>query len=302
MVLLSVSVWAQTAGRGLQFDLGTEPEDDGNASYGMVQWGWSDDIASRIDVRYTSKHKTEDEIDGYGNATDVYKANTFEVSLLPAVKYFGETKNFSVSAGISYQFSKEREKAGMFDVNGLMLDEGDEGKYFTFRHDKTAHFIAPRLAFTASLPMGEHFAFGFESFLHPLYLVSLKQEAAYHSDQTTEAFDYSGDDSLFRVSSPYIFAKTTFDVFDYVRLLAQFSYQRLDFRQMDWADDGNSLEGKDDVQNMMTLRAGVELLSGKVAKARVRGGIYREITLNKSTYRGDTETESRWVISIGTEL
>ena len=293
----AVSVFAE---KGLAFDLGTEPEENGNTSYGMVQWGWTDNIASRIDLKYTNSHKTEDEVAGYGNATDVSKSNTFELSLLPVVKYFGSTNNFSLSAGFSYQFSKEKEKAGMFDVNGIMLDEGDEGKYFTYSHNKRAHFIAPRLGFTADLPFYEHFKFAFSSFVHPIYFVKLNQDICYHSDQTQ--FDYSGNDSLFKLSYPYIFTKASFDAFDYARLLAQFSYQRLDFRQMDWTEDYNSLEGKDDVQNITTFRIGLELLSGKNKKARVRGGIYRQYEWNKSSYRDNTEKESKWIISFGTEM
>ena len=188
----------------------------------------------------------------------------------------------------------------MFDVNGLMLDEGDEGKYFTMESKKSVHIFAPRLGFAARQPLAEHFVFGFESFLHPFYCVLLKQDMAYSSSQAK--FDYSGDNSLFRVSSPYISAKATLDAFDYVRFITKFSYQRLDFQQMGWADDWNSLEGKNDVQTMTTFRVGLELLSGKIAKARVRGGVYRQTEWNKSTYRGDTEKESRWIISFGTEM
>ena len=298
----SAAIYAQTAGRGLQFDLGTEPDENGNESYGMIQYGWNDKISSRIDLKYTSIHKTEYEIKGYEHATDVSKSKIFEISFLPVIKYFGEKNNFSVGAGLSYQYNNEKEKAGMVDANGLMLNKGDEGKYFTMNHNKTAHFFAPRLSFTALFPFGEHFSFNFESFLHPIYLVRLKQDMNYHADQTAEPFDFSGEDSLFRVSAPYIFTKISFDIFNYIRFLAQFSYQRLNFRQMDWTADFNRLEGKDDVQNMTTFRIGLEFLTSKNLKARVRGGIYRQIEWNNSTYRNNTETESKWIVSFGTEM
>ena len=121
-----------------------------------------------------------------------------------------------------------------------------------------------------------------------------------HSDQAV--FDYSGENDYFKISSPYIDAKATLDVFEYVRLMSRFSFQRLEFQQMDWADDWNSLEGKDDTQTITTFRAGLELLSKKGNKARVKGGIYRQMEWNKSTYRDNTESESKWVFSFGTEM
>ena len=207
-----------------------------------------------------------------------------------------------LSSGASYEFSHEKTFAGMFDVNGYMLDEGDEGKYFTMENSRTTHIVAPRVGFTATIPFAKYFKFGFESFVHPIYCLSMKQDMAYHSDQTATAFDYSGDNSYFKVSSPYIDAKATLDVFEYVRLMSRFSFQRLEFQQMDWADDWNSLEGKDDTQTITTFRAGLELLSRKGNKARVKGGIYRQLEWNKSTYRDNTESESKWVISFGTEM
>ena len=303
-IIFLVVAWCAVcvfAEKGLSFDLGTEPEENGNASYGMLQWGWTDNIASRMDIRYSTKNETSDDIAGYANVVQTTKENTFEVDLLPFVKYLGNEKNFSVSLGASYQFSREKVFAGMFDVNGYMLDEGDEGKYFTMENARTTHIIAPRVGFTAKIPFAKYFKFGFESFVHPIYCLSMKQDMSYHSDQTETAFDYSGNNSYFKVSSPYIDAKATLDMFDYVRLMSRVSFQRLDFQQMDWNDNFDGLEGKDDTQTITTFRAGVELLS-KGTKARVRGGLYREMGWNKSTYRDDTETSSRWIISFGTEM
>ncbi len=303
IILLVVGLFAIVplfAEKGLAFDLGTEPEENGNVSYGMIQYGWTDDIASRVDVRYSTTNETSDDIAGYANVVQTEKTNTFEADLLPLVKYFGAENQFSLSAGASYQFSHEKTFAGMFDVNGYMLDEGDEGKYFTMESNRNTHIFAPRVGFTAKIPLGKYFLFNFESFLHPLYAIKMKQDMAYHSDQAV--FDYSGENDYFKISSPYIDVKATLDVFEYVRLMSRFSFQRLEFQQMDWADDWNSLEGKDDTQTITTFRAGLELLSKKGNKARVKGGIYRQMEWNKSTYRDNTESESKWVISFGTEM
>lgn len=140
-MFFSVVLYAQEAEKGLSFDLGTEPEENGNVSYGMLQWGWTDNIASRMDIRYSTKNETSDDIAGYANVVQTTKENTFEADLLPIVKYLGSEKNFSVSLGASYQFSREKVFAGMFDVNGYMLDEGDEGKYFTMENSRTTHIL-----------------------------------------------------------------------------------------------------------------------------------------------------------------
>ena len=159
---------AQSSGKGISFDFGLEPEKTGNSAYGIIQYGWTDTFSSRFDLRYSVDSKTEYSVPGYGNAVDTLKTNIFEISILPYVKYFGireievptkedgnETslkilkQEFNFIAGVSYQYSYEDEFAGMFDVNGIMLNAGDEGKYFTISDEKSCHIYAPKLGFTA---------------------------------------------------------------------------------------------------------------------------------------------------------
>ena len=108
-----------------------------------------------------------------------------------------------------------------------------------------------------------------------------------------------------RFSSPYINLKAAVDVSRFFRLMSSFSYQRLDFQQMDWASDWNSLTGYDDIQTMISFRAGVELLPAVTngnRKTHLRCGVYRQINYWKSTYSETNETESKWVLNLGTEL
>ena len=315
---------AQSSGKGISFDFGLEPEKTGNSAYGIIQYGWTDTFSSRFDLRYSVDSKTEYSVPGYGNAVDTLKTNIFEISILPYVKYFGireievptkedgnETslkilkQEFSFIAGVSYQYSYEDEFAGMFDVNGIMLNAGDEGKYFTISDEKSCHIYAPKLGFTAKIPVSNYLNFNFEGFVHPFYFLVLKQNLLYHSDQTSTPFDYSGDNTVVRFSSPYINLKAAVDVSRFFRLMSSFSYQRLDFQQMDWASDWNSLTGYDDVQTMISFRAGVELLPAVTngnRKTHLRCGVYRQIDYWKSTYSETNETKSKWVLNLGTEL
>lgn len=298
------------AGTGLSFDVGTEPEQEGNVSYGMVQYGWSDEWASRADVRYGTHTDTDGDIPGYGSVVETVQEQTIEVDLLPLVRYFGRgeendagmAREFSISAGLSYQYTHRDDFAGMFDINGLMLDPVDEGRYFTMSDEKTAHIFAPRIGFTARVPLAGFCCINFEGFAHPFYYLHLVQDMSYYSAQASTPFDYSGSNSIGRFSSPYFDARLSADILGYVRLLARFTYQRLNFQQMDWAADLNSLTGYDDVQTKMCFRAGIELLSWNRISARLRAGIFREQSWNKSSYTGETEKDGKWVLSIGSEL
>ena len=287
----------------IYFDIGTEPESSASSTYGLFQYNWTRTFASNIKLKYTSATEIEDEIAGYGNAVGIDKHKEFELDLLPAIWTIpiGNKNRFSLSVGGSYQYIKENYFAGMFDVNGLMLDEGDEGKYFTVKNDKTAHIFAPRLGLDWRMPLHKNVSLNFDVYVNPIYALSLSQSMGYHSDQTELPFDYGGDNTVFRWSAPYVDAKVYADFFQFVRLVSQLSYQRLDFQQMDWASDYESLVGYDDIQSITKLRFGVELLVGKRHTARARGGVYYQNEWNASSYTGETTYKGKWVISIGTE-
>ncbi|MBO4705676.1 MAG: hypothetical protein J5647_08090 [Spirochaetaceae bacterium] len=305
LFIFQLALSAQTAGEGFTFDMGTEPEPTSNVSYVMIQYGWTDSASSRLDVRYTTGTNDEETIEGYDTASYNAKHRVFEADILPYVRYFSMDESgheFCWSVGLSIQHSKENEFAGLFDVNGLMLDPGDEGKYFTMTDEKRAFIIAPRLGFSAKIPLPHNIGLSAECFVHPFYFMSLKQNMAYHSDQTTSLFDYSGNNDVSRISSPYISVKLSLDLFSNFRLVTLCTYQHLDFQQMDWADDFNSLVGYDDKQDMFSFRCGLELLSGNAKSARIRGGVYYQIDVNKSSYLNTTTENNRWIINLGTEL
>lgn len=292
----------------IYFDIGIEPESSASSTYGLFQYNWTRTFASNIKLKYTSRMENEYDIDGYD--TDGYdtivttsKHNEFELDLLPAIYLIsiGNKNRLSLSVGGSYQYIKENYSAGMFDVNGLMLDPSDKGKYFTMKNDKTAHIFAPRFGIDWRISVHKNISLNFDMYINPMYMLYLSQSMRFHSDKTELLFDYGGDNAIFRCSSPYIDAKIYADIFQLVRLVSQISYQRLDFQQMDWASDYESLVGYDDVQSITKLRFGVELLVGSKRTARGRGGIYYQNEWNASSYTGETTYKGKWVISIGTE-
>lgn len=136
------------------FDFGAEPEASASTTYGFFQYNWSDKYSSNIKIKYSSSTETSDSIDGYASATKIDKSKSVELDLLPFVynKPFLKT-TMSFSFGISYQYIDESSFAGMFDVNGYMLEPDDKGKYFTMSNEKKAHVFAPRLGFNTKLPV-----------------------------------------------------------------------------------------------------------------------------------------------------
>ena len=285
------------------FDLGTEPEASASRTFALFQYNWSDTYSSSIKVIYSTVTETEDSYEGYGNATIVDKHKEAEVDLLPFIynyKLQNQAK-LSFSVGASYQYIIDTTFAGMFDVNGIMLDPGDEGKYFTMENEKKAHIIAPRVGVSGKLPLHKYFTLNCDLYVNPVYLFILDQNMRYHSNQTTNKFDYGGTNNLTRLSFPYIDLKIYADYFNFARIVTQVSYQRLNFQQMDWAPDYNSLIGYDDVQNITNFRVGLELLAGNIKRARVKGGIYYQNEWNTSSYTGQTTHKNKWIISIGTE-
>ena len=285
------------------FDLGTEPEASASTTFGLFQYNWNKQYSSSIKGKYITSTETDDKMEGYGNATVVDKHKEVEIDLLPFIYncLIDNKKQLSFSAGASYQYMIDTTFAGMFDVNGIMLDPGDEGKYFTMNNEKKAHIIALRVGVTGKLSVHKNFVLNCDLYINPVYLLILDQDMKYHSDQTTNKFDYGGTNSVSRVSSPYVDFKFYADCFNFSRLVTQLTYQRLDFQQMNWASDFNSLTGYDDVQNITNFRIGIELLAGKVSRARVKGGVYYQNEWNVSSYTGKTEHKDKWIICIGTE-
>ena len=130
----------------------------------------------------------------------------------------------------------------------------------------------------------------------------LNQNMRYHSNQTDENFDYSGDNSFSKISSPYYDIKISAELFNYLRVVSQFSSQTLQMQQMSWSvPDYDSLTGYDDTQKINKLRFGLEILAGNKNRSRVRGGIYYQNEWNDSSFTGVTEHKSKWVLGIGSE-
>ena len=292
-------------------DLGSEPEKAGNITYGMIQYDWTDFLANRLDLRYTTRTESIVEIEGYGNPMGSVKYRIFEMNLLPFVGCFGRNNDgriFTTSAGFSYQYSQESEIVGMFDINNLMLDEGDGGKWFTMADYKEAHFFSLRVGFTAKIPFYGNwellngFCFNFEVFINPFYYMVLGQFMAYTSDQTTVPFNYWGLNGVKRLSSPFVDMKVSLDMFDCFRVVTKLNYQRLNFQQMDWNENFDGLEGKDDVQSIFTVRVGLETLTVSEKSAKARAGVYYQHTWNTSSYLENSTNSGKWVFCIGSEF
>jgi len=285
----------------IEFDIGTEPEAEASATYGFIQYNWNDMFGSNVKVKYTNSTQTVDEIDGYKNATMVTKSNEFEIDLLPLVCKFGDYITCDFSIGGSYQYISQNVFAGMFDTNGYMLDPIDKGKYFTMKNERQGNIVAPRIGASASVPFGELFTFNLQAYSNPVYCVIMKDSMVYHSDQTENPFHYGGQVNYVNWSKPYVEARVSLDCFKFIRLVAQGSYQSINFQQLDWSDDGERLIGYDDVQTMTKARVGLELLAGSYKKSRVRGGIYYQMEWNTSTYSDITTTNNKIMIGIGSE-
>ncbi|MBQ0050451.1 MAG: hypothetical protein KBT11_00130 [Treponema sp.] len=298
----TVSIYDTVEKDKIFFDIGTEPEDSSFSTYGLFQYNWNNTYSSNFKIKYTSTTETEDEIEGFENATQVTKNKEFEFDLLPYIYNFGNEKNFSFSLGGSYQYIHEDSFAGMFDINGYMLDvDMDKGKYFTIDSLRTGHIIAPRIGVTAKFPLHKWFCVNFQAYANPIYYLILDQSVKYHSDQTKREFNYGGNDSLSKWSSPYIEAKLSADCFGFVRLVTQTTYQKLEGQQMDWIETMDGLVGFDDTQEVLKIRAGVELLAGSKKRARVRGGIYYQTEKYDSSYFDSTTRKNKFIISIGSE-
>lgn len=291
----------------LYFDIGSEPEADTSMTFGMVQYNWNDILASNIKLIYKSTTSTEDEIGHFVNPVEVTKEKEFELDFLPVIYKFGSNQQFNVSFGMSYQYLNEKMNAGMFDStdeNEMMFDPdgSDAGKYFMVDSKRTAHIIAPRIGFNAQLPVYDIINFKFEVYTNPVYLMVLNQNMRYHSNQTDENFDYSGDNSFSKISSPYYDIKISAELFNYLRVVSQFSSQTLQMQQMSWSvPDYDSLTGYDDTQKINKLRFGLEILAGNKNRSRVRGGIYYQNEWNDSSFTGVTEHKSKWILGIGSE-
>lgn len=285
----------------IEFDIGSEPDNNASATYGFFQYNWTKNFSSNIKLRYVSGNSIEDEIEGYTNSILLNKRKEFELDFLPVVVGLKCDLNLNLNAGATYQYIFEETFAGMFDTNGYMLDEIDIGKYFTMTNERSAHIFAPRIGVGIKKDINNLIGLNLKFYSNPIYFITLKQSMNYHSDQTTELFDYSGENSFSNWATPYVDIYFSIDLFKFLRCMTQFSYQKLDLQQMDWSEDYLSLSGFDDIQTIMRFRVGIELLAGNVKKARVRAGIYNQTEWNSSSYNMKNLVDNKWIIGIGSE-
>jgi len=298
------SITAQTVLDNIYFDIGTEPEASSSMTYGLFQYNWNEDFASNIKFIYSTSTETEDKLQSYVNPIIVTKNKEFELNFHPVVLGFADY--YELSLGASYQYIKEEVNAGMFDStnpNEMMFDADgeDAGKYFMQDSSRKAHIIAPRIGLKAKYPCSDNFVFNIQFYVNPFYFLTLEQSMKYHSNQTVENFNYSGNNSFSKFSTPYVDMKVFADCFQFARIVSQISYQKLKMQQMNWASDGESLKGFDDTQEITKLRFGLELLAGKKQKARVKGGVYYQKEWDKSSYLDSTTKKNKLIISVGSE-
>ena len=284
------------------FDLGIEPDVSISSTYILFKYNWNNNVSSGIKGTYSSSTETADYYEGYESTTIIDKYKEFKIdflSLIYSLEFINKIQ-ISYSIGTSYQYIFNSTFAGMFDVNGLMLDPGDEGKYFTMNNKKYAHIISPQLGVVIRIPSHKNFIVNFDLYMNPIYFFILNQEMRYYSDQKNNIFDYGGQNKLKRWSYPYLSVKFYADCFNFTRFVTQFSYQRLDFQQMDWSEDFNRLIGYDDIQKITNFRIGIELLSG--SRNRVKSGIYYQHEWNESSYSKNISQKGKWIIGIGSEI
>lgn len=287
------------------FDIGSEPFENGNKTYGTIEYAWTNIFSSSFNIIDTSSNKTDDNIDGYSDVVATNKNHTLEINTMPFIIYFGkkdyEKPTANIQAGFWYQYTKSDYFVGMFDTNGIMLDECDKGKYFTIDNDKKANIFGLKIGSSARYPFTNFFAINGNIQVSPIYFVIMNQNICYHSNQTTNVFNYSNSNKFTSFSTPYIETKIGFEFFDTIRLISIFKYQRLNLEVFDWTSGGNSLTNYKDTQDMKNLRFGIEFMAGKQQTAKIRGGIYYEKYWNISSYSCETTSDGKFIFSIGTE-
>ncbi len=246
-------------------------------------------------IQYDVNNLTETDIVGFSNGIQANRIDSLQIDLFPVRYSIALARsNIGLSFGVSYLRLFESTKAILNDSEGVFLFPA--GQYVTYFNDRNAFLVSPRFGFDLLIRPNSLVKLGYNGYICPIYYLSLDQSIYY--DFLPTYFN----NSITRWSSPYFDHSLSLELFNLIRGIIQYGYQRLDFQTMDWDQTGESLIGYDDVQEIKEIRFGVELLVPiKAGQVRFKGGVFWENYSNDSSYWGEIGNNSKLLFSFGIE-
>lgn len=286
----------------IRVDFGAEPHRHGSMVFGAIDYDWSSTFSQRIRLEYdhyTTSEKTP-------NALSAEEVRAISITTYPLVFFFGDSNisaqsRFSqLDIGLYYSYSKTNTTTSGFfnfpedeewgDFSGLrgFLTNDESQKY---------HLVGPAFGHSVNFPLFRNYISAtVEGFFVPAFFIKL--DTASNANYYLEDGVVPSDSSLsYRsLSFPLVQQTVSLDLFRYLRLKAQATYQHLDLRAI------KDIEG---IQNYslhtFTLRYGGEILNpAKTRKksAHLWAGLYYEMTWNKINFSDYSlkSHDGKWVL------
>lgn len=291
----------------VRVDFGAEPHRHGSMLFVAADYDWSESFSQRIRFEYDHYSTSTDSSD----SLSTQGVRSITIMPFPIVFFFGDsdytaqTRFTRLNIGLYYSYTHSKTNTGSFFNLGNDEEWGDYAGKSGFAISDTNqkyHLIGPAIGYSVNFPLYKTYVSAtIEGFFVPAFLVTLETE-------TTTSFYFDDDsvstnDSLsFRsLSFPIAQQTLSLDMFRYLRIKAQISYQHLDLRAL--------TGGNDSIRNYslhtLTLRYGGELLKPKKTRkksAHLWAGLYYEMTWNKAYIQevSFTTYEGKWVLCFGT--
>ena len=308
----------------LTLDLGAEPGEHGSTIFGILQYDWSERIASRLRVEYqslkvatdaTNQFMADDESVTVQNADwlSITKSRQIEFDLYPYLRYFGNEERkakspfFYFGFGVFYLYN-------WYNVNYSGWIETDTQKLLAkIDADGRYHQFGPMAIGSIKMPFFRYFGLTTEMTFSPInrvislsntksavYLFSMDTNTA-----TNDTNTMSSEDGQW--CSPLLKLDVAVDIFTYFRIRMRFDYSRIYLGGLKEVNLLGTFVTDENRQETFKWRYGMEIVFPSSNRTRKKdshlwAGLYYEHQWDTTTLDGNSDTShaGRWIFCFGT--
>lgn len=285
------------------FDLGCEPQLNGNKTYLSLEYDWSKKYSSFLTVSYATKLDLDSTTDFDSSEAEQL---TFEADLKPYIIAFKSKKNAQkfITFEPGFLFSFESDDLIAKDIREYS-DESAKTNIFTEVEYKVESInLIPYIATKMKFPLGKYVSLNSDFLFSPLFYNDTENNTTVRYADVTQnplptslSSVWQGSSEYSGISVPYITANVYVNLINRLALVSGVTYKRTNYRSKEpQTTDLGAI-------NLIKWRSGISILNLGKTELRFKTGIYYEYTWNlyESTDQLSTKSGS-WIIGVNTYI
>lgn len=289
----------------LYFDLGCEPQLNGNKTYLSLEYDWSKKYSSFLTVSYATKL----DLDSTDFTNSETKQITSEADLKPYIITFRSKNNpkkfITFEPGLLFSFESDDLVEKEVSKSPDEIDNSTKFNAFTEMEYKveSINFI-PYVATKMKFPLGKYVSLNSDFLFSPIFYNNTENNTIKrYADVTQNPLPTSltsywkGSSEYSGVSVPYLTANVYVNLINRLALVSGVSYKRTNYRSKEpQTTDLGAI-------NLIKWRSGISILNLGKTELRFKTGVYYEYTWNlyESTDQLSTKSGS-WIIGVNTYI